>query len=981
MSESIFNKHLVLKLFLCLFVMQSGFSPRKISARQPVIEYSHKRYTIHDGLTQMQVMSLFQDSKGYLWCLTKAGICRFDGRNFKTIKFKIPELGGYGNTYFGEDSKGNILFFAESQFSVIMEDTICQYLYPEGYRRSVALKQSILKPLIELEEVHNDRSNSHVILNCENQDSISFLNIKMEYGPILCFDERNAELIWQANSDSIYITNLSARKVVNSFSIPEPLHQILFGRNDIYAISQKHTLFKIIGNQFELISKLNVQGINLKAVVTPDQDGFVIKTSENLYLYQDSLSLIKGNMTFIRDILYDDEYNLWVATEEGLYNFFQLNFTNYTFGMGNKDWIWSVLEDGNNDMWFASYQNGIWKWDGRKITDYTGLANSGIDRQTKLKPPKYRYYMGASKIGATLYFPTECNVLSFDGKNFEPVQGISERPYQITKAQADGTLLCGGYPGLYQINPNGEIKFWSRNSLRISSVLNVELDKYGQLVAIGSKEITVIGKDSLMYFDEIQYQNRYCCTKDYKGNIWIGGSSNLNMFDGDSFQTINCDIHETFFSILFVEPEYLLLGGLNGLFLANLGEFYKNGILETKLFNQHNGFTGIECGQNGFFLDSDGYVWITTSDLVTRFNPKKIINHKVNPPKFYIKPEVSIDNINWQNCNLKNEKPFKYFQNNFRFILETVSFANLGKIRYYYCLKGLQNDWSDLTYSNEFTFYNLKPGIYSFWVKADPGVSHAISDVLILDFEIAKPFWLRWWFILSTIMLFCVIVFAVIKQIKLREQQKAIINQRIIQLRSDALAAQLDPHFVMNCLNSVGGLVYAGYTEKANDYIVKFSKLLRIILENIKKDLVCLSVELEMVTSYIELERFRYDNNFSYNITLPGNYSAQNIKVPPMILQPLVENSIKHGFSGMKKENGHIDIIIQARGDKLQIYIRDNGKGFDSNSMTGTGAGTRITKERIQLLQTKHNIDFRMNNTFNGFEVSFTIPLIISPLN
>ena len=293
----------------------------------------------------------------------------------------------------------------------------------------------------------------------------------------------------------------------------------------------------------------------------------------------------------------------------------------------------------------------------------------------------------------------------------------------------------------------------------------------------------------------------------------------------------------------------------------------------------------------------------------------------------------------------------------------------------------MQNDWSDFSYSNELTYYNLKPGKYSLLIKADPGVRHAMSDIQEFNFEIAKPFWQTWWFILSATTLLCVLVLAVIKQIKFREQQKAIINQRIVQLRSDALAAQLDPHFVMNCLNSVGGLVYAGYREKANDYIVKFSKLLRIILENIKKDMVSLSVELEMVTNYLELERFRYDNNFSYKLSLPENYSAQNIKVPPMILQPLVENSIKHGFSGMKKGNGRIDIVIQAMGDKLQILIRDNGKGFDQNSITGTGTGARITRERIQLLQNKHDIDFQMNNTSNGFEVSFNIPLIISRIS
>ncbi|MBN2806849.1 MAG: histidine kinase, partial [Prolixibacteraceae bacterium] len=831
-----------------LLMIQLGFLPGTIYALQPNIEYSHKRYTIHDGLTQMQVMSLFQDSEGYLWCLTKAGVCRFDGRNFETIQYEIPSLGGYGNSPFGEDGKGNILFFAEFEFSIIGGQDTKQFYYPKGYRRSVNLKQSKMKPLIELEAFQDGRPGAPIILNYENPDTVCIYKIRTEFGPVICFDERNPDLIWQANADSIYVTNIYTQEIVDAYAIPEKMHQIVFTKDEIFAFSEKHNIYKMNENAFECLTALKVSGMFFKAIKIPNDEGFVIKTSENLYLYRDTLTLIKGNMTFIRDILFDNEDNLWVASEEGLYNFYQLNFTNYTFGMGNKDWVWSVLEDEHDDMWFASYQNGIWKWDGHKITDYTLQANSNIEWQTKWKTPKYRYYMGASRKGSTLYFPTECNVLSFDGKNFNPVQGIIERPYQITKALADGTLLFGGYPGLFQMNPNGEIKHWSRDSLRISSVLNVEVDKYGQLVAIGSKGITVIGRDSLRYFDEIQYQNRYCSTKDDQGNIWIGGASNLNLFDGDSFQNINCDKHETFYSILFVKPNHLLLGGLNGLYVANISAYYESGIFETKLFNQHNGFTGIECGQNGFYLDSEGYVWAITSDLLTRFNPQRIINHTVNPPKYYVGVQVSVDNIKWKNVNLERKHLFQSHQKNFRFVLNTVSFANFGKIRYYSYLKGLQNDWSEFSYSNELTYYNLKPGKYSLLLKADPGVQHAMSDIREFNFEIAKPYWQRWWFISCAIILLALLVFAVIKQIKLKEQQKAIIHQRIVQLRSDALAAQLDPHFIMNCLNSVGGLVYAGYREKANDYIVKFSKLLRIILENIKKDLVSLSVELEMVT-------------------------------------------------------------------------------------------------------------------------------------
>lgn len=965
---------------LLLVVLGTLFmSHKKACAQKVTKEYTNKHYTIHDGLAQMQVMSIYKDSKGYLWCNTKSGISRFDGQNFKNFTKGFFGSNGTDILTFGEDSSQNLIIFSSTKLTKIIGDSVQHFDYPANVFNSSSNNKSHLKSICEINVIDPNKRVETAILNYENPDSMFVISVNQDFGHIFYFDEKDENIIWQTNGDSIYIVDFNKHQIVNSFANPEKINSIVYSGGKIFGVSASSALYSFKQNNFELILRTGFNNNYFHVIPTPGNDAFIIKTSTNLYIYKNKLELIKENLTFIRDMVFDDEENLWVATEEGLYNFFQLNFVNYSFGRGNKDWVWSVIEDNDKNMWFASYQNGLWKWDGNKITDYTKKINSEFGDLIKNKPgqPFFRYYMGASKSSSALYFPTECNVLKYNGISFSPVQGLTDAPFQITKTYPDGTLLCGGYAGLYEIKQNGKIRKWERESLKISSVLNVERDKNQNLVAVGKGGVAVIKKDTILNFATRNCLQSYCLTKDHKNNFWIGGIENINLFHDDSIRLVTQKKQEAFYSILFVEPHHLLLGGIKGLYLVNLNDYYKTGNFEMVLFTQNSGFTGIECGQNGFFTDSEGMVWIPTSDLVTRFDPQKLIEKKIDPPKIFIKTEVSSDNISWSNMDLKRTNLLKYISRNIRFRIDAVSFANIGNLRFYYQLKGLQNDWSEAVETNEISFYNLTPGEYQFLVKADSGISNAMSEIIIVDFEIEKPFWMKWWFVVLLVIIFVFTVVLIIQYFRKKEQKKSLIKQRMIHLRSEALSAQLDPHFVMNCLNNISGLVNAGYKKQANDYIVKFSQLLRVILQSVKKDTISLNDELEMIKKYMELEQFRCDNCFDYNIVLPKKYSTENILVPPMILQPLIENSIKHGFNGMKPGSAKIEIKIMILQQTLMISITDNGNGIQKQISSGTGLGTKITRERIQLLQQKNNIQFNIRNLKQGVEVFFEMPLVL----
>jgi len=517
MFKSILYKHrpYKTKLILIFFVVCcSDLLPKFTYAQKVSIDYTSKHYTIHDGLAQMQVMSAFKDSRGYLWCNTKGGLSRFDGKKFKNYTSDIYGLRGNDILTFGEDAEGSLLIFRPEKITRLSGDSISHFNFPAQTGFYSLNKKSVFGALLEVNGRNKQNEQESQVLNYERLDSMFTLSIKSEYGPIIYFDEENENYIWQANSDSVYQSDLISQKVIRVIPNPGNINSMLKRGNELYAVSNKSEIYILNQSRFDLVVKTGLQSQYLKIIPTPDNTAFIIKTDKDLYYYKDKLVLIKGKMTFIRDILFDDEENLWVATEEGLYNYFQLNFVNYSFSMGNKDWVWSVIEDNQKNIWFASYQNGLWKWNGERVTDYTKTINDQFSECIKNKPgqPFFRYYMGTSKSDSLLFFPTETNVLQYNGHVFSQVGGLKDGAYQITKSFSDGMLLCGGYPGLFEFKQNRISRKWDRDHLTISSILNVERDKNKDLVAIGKGGIALIKKDTILLLKQHFVMHSYCST-------------------------------------------------------------------------------------------------------------------------------------------------------------------------------------------------------------------------------------------------------------------------------------------------------------------------------------------------------------------------------------------------------------------------------------------------------------------------------------
>jgi hypothetical protein len=181
-----------------------------------------------------------------------------------------------------------------------------------------------------------------------------------------------------------------------------------------------------------------------------------------------------------------------------------------------------------------------------------------------------------------------------------------------------------------------------------------------------------------------------------------------------------------------------------------------------------------------------------------------------------------------------------------------------------------------------------------------------------------------------------------------------------------ALRSQMNPHFIFNCLNSIKSLTLKNETDKASIYITKFSRLMRQVLENSRNEWITLHDELENLTLYMDMEKLRFQDRFIYKIDIENTLNTHDLQVPPMLIQPYVENAIWHGLMH-KNEGGEVLVsVVEKKDNLLEINIIDNGigrkasAGLKSKSANEQKSfGIQITTERMAIL----NDYYRFNAT------------------
>jgi len=370
--------------------------------------------------------------------------------------------------------------------------------------------------------------------------------------------------------------------------------------------------------------------------------------------------------------------------------------------------------------------------------------------------------------------------------------------------------------------------------------------------------------------------------------------------------------------------------------------------------------------------------------------------HKQKAFKPQIIPEIYLTDIliNSKSVEIKDQYNLDFNQNNIEIGFNSNGFESYFNNRYAYRFTGEKKSWTITEQpTNTVKFNNLPGGNYQFQIA--PYVSGEIIETKMrsLDIVIESPFWEQWWFYLLLILLAVSTIYLVFKrQInKLKRKQaeeieREKVNQKLVWSKLENLRSQMNPHFIFNALNSIQEYIVLNEKDLASSFLIKFSRLIRIYLEHSRKNEISLKEELKALNIYLELEKDRFEDVLSYEISVSDEVNVSEVKVPSLFIQPYVENALKHGLLH-KKEDRRLTVSfdMDRQINTLICRIADNGVGVEASMKINKSRNpihksfaTNAIKERVSLLNLnrsrKISVEIADISIGGGTEVIIKIP-------
>ncbi|MFI5204953.1 MAG: two-component regulator propeller domain-containing protein, partial [Flavobacteriales bacterium] len=710
----------------------------------------------------------------------------------------------------------------------------------------------------------------------------------------------------------------------------------------------------------------------------------------------------------IRFVSEDNEGNIWMGTDgKGVLKFAGESFVAFTTNDGlSSEQIMSVLQDSHGDFWFGTYGKGLIRYNGEEYTQYTdanGLSNNIV--WTSCETPDHK-----------LWFGTSDGLCVFDGKKFEVVSDTSAYvSNKITSLLAlpDGSVWIGRRTGASLMKPDGNVLHYdARHGLHGGNVRCMITDEKGILWLGGASGLySFDGKKFKLYKPNPQVEDNtvYCIVRFPNGRIWVGTNSGLFAMENEKFTKLFLSENPNANNVNFLLPDgkELWVGTNSGIFevfpadKANLDE------LTVVAYTKYEGVRGTETNLNACYRDRKGRLWFGTDAGLLRYDRSLEMGAAMFPPFMHINDvRIFFDKPDWKkyskNINALSGLPTNarvpYNRNHFTFYFTGISHSNPSRLRYVFKLDGFDDKWSPPTNADFATYTYLPDGNYTFRVKClnRDGVW---SREATFPFIIIPPFWRTWWFFVTMISV-CALVIILVWRWRiavLKRKNKTLqlyYHSKLLSLEQQSLNASMNRHFIFNSLNSIQYYINKQDRLEANRYLTNFAKLIRKNLDSSVngENMVSLQEELERIKLYLSLEMMRFKDKFTYELTVAPEIDLEALKIPPMLLQPYIENSIWHGILP-KEKPGQLDLrIYHAPGsrDKICIEIMDDGIGIDislakkvNSGSTHISRGIEITSGRLNLLKKMTSQDLEIHGPEqvegpNGAILGTRVLLIIS---
>lgn len=365
------------------------------------------------------------------------------------------------------------------------------------------------------------------------------------------------------------------------------------------------------------------------------------------------------------------------------------------------------------------------------------------------------------------------------------------------------------------------------------------------------------------------------------------------------------------------------------------------------------------------FLPSGEMVFGGRNDIVIA-DPKELKRNEEIPVPYVTELQVFNQPFNF---NASSPVSLSYKENFFSIGFSAKAFTMPKDVKFRYRLSGF-DEWTEVTGRRFANYTNVPGGDYTFQLQAANNEGIWNQRILELPIHVGTAFWATWWFRLA---MAAILIFAGywlyryrVEHVKRKQQLRNDYEKKLANVEMSALLAQMNPHFLFNSLNSIDSYIIRNESKKASEYLNNFARLMRLILQNSRSNYISLKDELEALELYMQMESLRFKNKFSYSIAVDENVDTSSVVIPPMLIQPYVENAIWHGL--MHRSNGVeglVKINISKKEDDLQCVIEDNGIGraraaeIKAQKPTNhkRSMGMQITQDRIEIINKLYNMN------------------------
>jgi two-component sensor histidine kinase len=618
-------------------------------------------------------------------------------------------------------------------------------------------------------------------------------------------------------------------------------------------------------------------------------------------------------------------------------------------------------------MWTSTYEGGVFKIDNGRVTGRNEQsANAEARMWASLTDRKGRIWIGSS--AGLECIQNERSVGHYDGND------LPDQTVLSLLEDKSGIIWVGTAKGLCRIE-NDTIKLIEVPELYRTRIRCIRQQENGTLWMATLKGVLSFDGRVWTLYDSsrgIEGNSAYCLEFDNHGKLWAGLQNGLALFNGEGFSVYHLDETSASNSINFLKNigEDLWIGTNNGLFII-ANQLDAQQIAEPiRNLGLDDGLASLETNLNAVYLDSRRRLWFGTAEGLMFIELGRFTVHEEEllPRTNLTAIQLNLQTPKWSDYGATplatTGLPFKlelpYRNNYITFFFTGISLRYPDRINYEYMLEGLDEEWKNPTYNDFATYSNLAYQSYRFALRSRIG-NGRWSDPVYYEFRILPPFWLTWWFIcLEVVLTICILLFIALSRsrvMKARKDREIFeLRSRMLALEQQSLNSSMNRHFIFNALNSIQYYINRQDKLAANRYLSDFAKLIRKNLDSSEDNLTTLEDEVERLELYLKLEHMRFREKFEYRITISPDLDQKKIKVPAMLIQPFLENSIWHGLLP-KEGQGKIEVTVQRESGQLVFTVSDNGIGIENSlsqkpSTDGhISKGMEITQGRLELLK------------------------------